>query len=328
MESDSLVFAVDSAWSGARLDKFLAAMLESRCSRVAVRRAVESGEVIEETSGVALSPKRTVREGERYAARIPPKEPRPLLSPAPGLTLPVTYEDEWLAVINKPAGMTAHPGAGTGDDTVAHALLARYGEALPKGSGEDRPGIVHRLDRDTSGLMLVARTDRAHWLLSRMIAEREVKRTYLALCWGAPTPPSGVIDVPVGRHPTARTKMAAIATGRRAVTHYSTLCRYAGGAASLVECRLETGRTHQIRVHMQHRKCPLIGDKLYGGNRSATPKTLSDEARNACAAFGRQALHAAELCFTHPLTEEKMHFRCAPPKDMEELTASLATKEK
>lgn len=329
METERFRCNVESQSTGMRLDKFLAQALAKDYSRMAVKRALESGDVSKEGAPEeSLSPKTAVCEGETYICVMRGTAPHTDFTTEKDLPLSVIFEDEYLAVIDKPAGMTVHPGAGTGDDTLVHALYARYGTGLPEGSGADRPGVVHRLDRDTSGLMAVAKTDKAHMKLSRMIADREVTRIYHAVCRGRPFPSAGVVDVPIGRHPTKRTLMAPKDTGKQALTHYRMVENYAQGAASLIECRLETGRTHQIRVHMQHRQCPLIGDKSYGTARGSIRQKLPEEARDICRDFARQALHAVRLSFAHPFTGENMTFTASYPEDMEKLLAALAKKPK
>jgi 23S rRNA pseudouridine1911/1915/1917 synthase len=228
--------------------------------------------------------------------------------PAQKMRLRIVHEDVHVLVINKPAGLIVHPGAGNPDGTLLNGLLA-HEPALRK---VPRAGIVHRLDKDTSGLMVVAKNVSAQAHLARQLAERTVKRTYLALVHGTP-PPQGLIDAPIGRDPKLRTRMAVVNGGREARTHFKVLERFdAGrGAAALVECQLETGRTHQIRVHLQHIKHPLVGDPVYRrGARENLP-------------FPRQALHATALEFDHPKTGKTMHWKAPLPTDMKQLLAKL-----
>jgi 23S rRNA pseudouridine1911/1915/1917 synthase len=255
------------------------------------------------------------------------------------IALSVTYEDDALIVIDKPAGLVVHPAAGHERGTLVNALIAHCGASLSGIGGVKRPGIVHRLDKDTSGLMVAAKTDRAHRALAAQFAdhgrEGALERAYLAVVWGAPSRPHFTIDAPLDRDPRNREKMAVVpharheqhGVGRHAVTHVEVLERYpatAGPAvASLVRCTLETGRTHQIRVHMAHLGHPLLGDPTYGAGFRTKASQLSSEARGALAALGRQALHAATLGFVHPLTGEHLGFESAPPADMADLIGAL-----
>src|SRR5205823_3584052 len=239
-----------------------------------------------------------------------------LALPAPGPAGPqaeasardIAYEDDEIIVINRPKGMVVHPAAGNRSGTLVNALIAHCRAGLSGIGGVARPGIVHRLDKDTTGLLVVAKTDRAHRALSRQFADHgrsgPLRRGYLAFVWGVPERPRGTIDKPIGRHPRARDKMAVRAGGRAAVTHWEVLERYRGrdGApvASLIACRLETGRTHQIRVHLAAIGHPLLGDAVYGSGFKTKASQLADDARAALAALGRQALHAYLLGIEHP----------------------------
>lgn len=327
--------------TGERADKFLAATHGGGFSRERIKAAIAAGAVTftEESGGegVLSSPKEKIRAGVIYFIDREKAFPgraedagagggRLSAEHSPPLPLDVLYEDEWLVVINKPKGMTVHPGAGTGNDTLAHALLQRYaGADLPTGNGADRPGIVHRLDRDTSGVMTAARTEEALSRLARMIADREVSRIYHIICKGAPAPRAGVIDAPIARHPVNRTAMHVPRdpgkNAKRAVTRYKTLRVLAGGALSLIECRLETGRTHQIRVHMRHIGCLPAGDGVYGI--TAPPAALDVPVKEAFAALNGQALHAAELAFVHPFTGEALTFSAPYPPDIARLAACI-----
>ncbi|MBU6475707.1 MAG: RluA family pseudouridine synthase, partial [Alphaproteobacteria bacterium] len=262
--------------------------------------------------------------GEVFSVVIPPAvEPKPQ---AQDISLDIVYEDDDLLVINKAADMVVHPAAGNHDGTLVNALLAYCGDTLSGIGGVKRPGIVHRLDKETSGLMVVAKNDAAHQGLSKQLAARTLKRTYQAIVWGDVSPPAGRIETQIGRSKTNRKKMAVLASGgKTAVTDYKKLESF-GLTASLVECRLQTGRTHQIRVHMAHIKHWLVGDPVYG--RSSAQKFLrlnkADPALSAALLdFPRQALHAAALEFVHPISETRVHLECALPEDMQGLLRVL-----
>lgn len=239
----------------------------------------------------------------------------------------VVFEDSDLLVIDKPAGLVVHPAAGHADGTLVNGLLAHCGDSLSGIGGVRRPGIVHRLDKDTSGLMVVAKTDAVHQGLTALFADhgrtRFLDRRYLAVVWGTPAAPAGSVDCPLGRHPHLRDRMSVVAAtrGRVALTHWTTLERFDG--ASLLECRLETGRTHQIRVHMTHAGHPLIGDPVYGTGYQTKVAHLDAPAAAVAGAFPRQALHAATLGFVHPATGAAMAFASPPPADIETLLQAL-----
>jgi 23S rRNA pseudouridine1911/1915/1917 synthase len=259
-----------------------------------------------------------------------PKSAKPQPQKIP---LSVVYEDDQIIVIDKPAGLVVHPAAGNEDGTLVNALIAHCGESLSGIGGEKRPGIVHRLDKDTSGLLVVAKTDKAHRGLSEQFADHgrsgPLVRAYLALVWDVPEPRRGVVNAPIGRDPRSRERMAVLPGGRRAVTYYELRERYAGEnglpVASLVECRLATGRTHQIRVHMARIGHPLIGDPLYGAGYRSKVSQLRADARRLVARFPRQALHAYQLGFAHPVTRKKMLFESRLPSDIARLLQVLNT---
>lgn len=286
-----------------------------------VKKLVDGGNVFKNDK-VITDCSATVLEGDIFTVNIPaPTESQMLPSDIP---LNIIYEDAEFLVINKPAGLTVHPGAGNHDDTMANALLAHCGESLSGIGGVMRPGIVHRLDKDTSGLIMAAKTDRAHHSLSNQIATRTLKRTYLAICWGVPIPMEGRVEASIGRSTKNRKKMAVVEHGgKTAATNYSVIKTLGGGIASLVECRLETGRTHQIRVHMTHIGHPLVGDQAYSGRRSGTIKNLPDDAKEFLAGFKRQALHSHKVTLQHPVTGEVMDFASQLPDDLERLLELL-----
>ncbi len=272
--------------------------------------------------------RRKMKAGERVIVRLPPaKAPEPLPE---AIDLDIVYEDKALIVIDKPAGLVVHPAAGHETGTLVNALIAHCGESLSGIGGVKRPGIVHRLDKDTSGLLVVAKTDEAHRGLSEQFAahgrDGRLERAYLAIVWGAPERRHGTIDAPIGRHGIAREKMSVAHRpgARAAVTHYDVERSFGTPAfASLLRCRLETGRTHQIRVHMAHIGHPLLGDETYGKGFKASIRKLPEKAQAALKTLGRQALHAAVLGFEHPLTGEPMHFESTPPADLAALIAAL-----
>jgi 23S rRNA pseudouridine1911/1915/1917 synthase len=261
----------------------------------------------------------------------------PAAPQAQAIPLKIVYEDEAVVVVDKPSGLVVHPGAGNADNTLVNALIAHCGKSLSGIGGVARPGIVHRLDKDTSGLLVVAKTDRAHRALSEQFAdhgrEGELERVYLALVWGAPPRKSGSIDAPIGRHRTSRTKMAVVPIGRggrEAVTHYRLLETFgsrAGGKgepiASLLECRLETGRTHQVRVHLASIGVPLIGDPVYATGFKSKARTLPPALQAKLSGFKRQALHAAALAFVHPTSGTLLKFNSPPPGDFATLVEAF-----
>jgi 23S rRNA pseudouridine1911/1915/1917 synthase len=256
-----------------------------------------------------------VSGGESVAlAATLPEETRAAAQPMP---LVIVHEDKHLVVVDKPAGLVVHPGAGNPDQTLQNALLA-WDPAL---AALPRAGIVHRLDKDTSGLLVVARTLPAHTALVRMLGEREVHREYEAICRGVMTA-GGTVDAPIARHPTDRVRMAVREGGRESVTHYRVIRRFAG--YTHVRVQLETGRTHQIRVHLAHAGFPIVGDRVYGG-RLTLPKGASEALRQALREFPRQALHAARLAFDHPVTGRPIECTSALPADMRALLDALAT---
>ena len=242
---------------------------------------------------------------------------------AQAIGLDILYEDGDLIVLDKQAGLVVHPAPGNEDGTLVNALLAHCGDSLPGIGGERRPGIVHRLDKDTSGVMVVAKTEQALASLSAAFAARDLDRAYLALCWGVPSPSQGDIEGAIGRDPRDRKRMAIVPRGGKdALTHYRTLAVHQM-AVSLVECRLATGRTHQIRVHLASRHHPIVGDPAYLRRVPASAKGLSDQLRGLLLDFPRQALHAHRLGFAHPRTGVPLSFTTPPPADMRALLDAL-----
>jgi 23S rRNA pseudouridine1911/1915/1917 synthase len=294
--------AVPFELGGERLDRVLA-QLFPQYSRNRLQAWLDEGHIRIEGRAGPLERNRPVTGGEQVVVE-PPALPSAQAPQAQRMALKIVYEDGELVVIDKPAGLVVHPGAGQPDGTLLNALLAH----APSVAGVPRAGIVHRLDKDTTGLIVVAKTVTAQTSLVRQLAERTMRRVYLALVQGDP-PASGVIDAPVGRDVRARVRMAVTHHGKPARTAYRVLERF--GHAALVECRLDTGRTHQIRVHFQHIRHPLIGDTVY---RRGTRGGIS---------FGRQALHACELTLVHPGKNTPMTWRAAPPRDFQRLLATL-----
>lgn len=270
---------------------------------------IQNGHVTVDGRAVT-DPARKIRGPADIVVDVPPAEdpvPRPQ-----AIAIPVLHEDPHLIIIDKPAGLVVHPAPGNPDRTLVNALLALLGDRLSGIGGVRRPGIVHRLDKDTSGLMVVAKTDAAHHGLADLFARHDLERAYVAVVQGVPAPRRSTVDAAIGRHPVHRKKMAVLAGGKRAITHYAVKYGIRDGQAALVECRLETGRTHQIRVHMAHIGHAVLGDPVYRTQRRPD-SALADAARE----LGRQALHAGVLGFRHPVTGRNLRFESALPVDME-----------
>lgn len=325
---------VEAADAGLRLDQWLAGRLASELSRSRIQALIRAGAVRLDGKAVA-EPKHKIAAGEHYAVELP--EPEPAEPEPEAIPLDILYEDSELIVVNKPAGLVVHPGAGNWTGTLVNALIHHCGDTLSGIGGVRRPGIVHRLDKETSGVLVAAKTDLAHRALAEAFADHgrtgDLERTYSALVWDAPQRATGTIDAPLGRAGGDRTQRAVVAPGRpdarRAVTRFKVVERYGadgtGGAlAAHLECRLETGRTHQIRVHMAHVGHPLIGDPAYGRAFRTKANRLPEPARQLAVAFPRQALHARLLAFRHPRSGEIMRFEAPVPADMAELMAALA----
>lgn len=319
-----LEMTIPQEQAGQRADKALAALC-SDLSRTRIQALIEEGQV--SVNGEVLdSASRKLEAGDDVRIVMP--APVPSVPEAEDLPLDIVYEDEDLLVINKAAGMVVHPGAGNWSGTLVNALLHHCADSLSGIGGVVRPGIVHRLDKDTSGLMIVAKNDRAHRHLAAQLSDRSLSRTYFAVVMGVPMPIKGVIDQPIGRDKTSRLKMSTRGTNLRdARTHYLVTERY-GEACSLIQCHLETGRTHQIRVHMQLLGYPLVGDPLYGPQRTALSSKLKKSGYDAeiieeVCNFSRQALHAAAIEFIHPRTETVLEFEIEPPEDFSNLLKIL-----
>ncbi len=318
---------IAAAEAGERLDRVLAARVPA-LSRSRVKALILDGQVA--IAGHTIrDPAVRVNSGDSIVVTLPPPDPAKPAGEA--IPLNVVYEDDALIVIDKPPGLVVHPAAGHAKSTLVNALIAHCGDGLSGIGGVKRPGIVHRLDKDTSGLMVVAKTDNAHRALSKQFehkAENDLERGYLAFVWGAPDRPRGVIDAPLDRHPHTRDKRAVRAGGRRAVTHWQVLERYAGPdrkpVASLLACTLETGRTHQIRVHLAHIGHPILGDTSYGTGFKTKASRLGPDTRTALETLGRQALHAYLLVIKHPKTAENLAFRSELPGDLRRLRDALA----
>jgi len=318
---------VAPAEAGGRLDRVLAAAVTD-LSRSRLKALILAGEVA--IGGRTIrDPGHRVNVGDTVTVAIPP--PASAAPEPQQIPLNIVFEDAEMIVIDKPKGLVVHPAAGHWSGTLVNALIAHCGESLSGVGGVRRPGIVHRLDKNTTGLMVVAKTDAAHHALARQFADHgrtgSLQRGYLAFVWGAPERPKGTIAAPIGRHRQARDKMAVRPDGREAVTHWQVLERYApaGGepVASLLACRLTTGRTHQIRVHLASIGHPLMGDETYGSGFRTKVARLPLAAREALAGLGRQALHAHLLGVEHPSRGQYLEFRAELPEDLRRLHHSL-----
>ena len=308
-----IVVRLEPAHAGWRLDRALAAAVPTM-SRERLKSLVKSG-ALQTKDRPVRDPALKVRGDEEFRLSVP--EPTPAHNVPQDIPLRIVFEDEHLLVVDKPAGLVVHPAAGNPDGTLVNALLHHCGGSLSGIGGVARPGIVHRIDKDTSGLLLVAKTDVAHEGLAKQFAAHSIERRYLALVNGVPRTAEGIVDAPLARSSTNRKKISIVegSRGKRAVTHWRRLQILR--EAALVECRLETGRTHQVRVHMASLGYPLLGDPVYGRsgkNNRELLKSLN---------FHRQALHAAELGFTHPVTKHRLSFASGMPADMQELFTAL-----
>ncbi|MBM3602492.1 MAG: RluA family pseudouridine synthase [Alphaproteobacteria bacterium] len=328
---DELTVLAEQA--GQRLDKWLSLRLPDQ-SRAFWQRAVESGQVQRLSPHgwqVVTDTSRKLLAGDCYRLNLP-AAPSPISTLTPiDDPLTVLFEDDYVLVLDKPAGLVTHPGAGSHSATLVQLLLAHTGGQLASVGAPLRPGIVHRLDKGTSGVMVVAKTDAAHHHLAKQFSVHSIERAYQAVVWGCPSPSRGTVTAAIGRSDHNRQKMAVLnGRGKPAVTHYQLLQALQGGMAALVRCQLETGRTHQIRVHLTSLGHPLIGDSTYGGafRHKKLPTTMSNEAalalRTLLQDFDRPALHAMQLGFVHPISGDLMRFESPPPADFVHLLETLA----
>lgn len=308
MNAEVTSFVVSAEKAGERLDTAVAALLD--ISRSMAAKLIENGEVT--VGGAGAEKNYRLREGDKILCRVP--EPSECRAEAEDIPLDIVYEDEYLIVVNKPKGMVVHPAAGVTGGTLVNALLAHCGDSLSGIGGVARPGIVHRLDKDTSGLIVAAKNDRTHIFLQQQWKNYKAQRRYEAVLVGIPRDDVGEIDLPIGRSTTDRKKMAVVADGREAQTAYRVIERFTG--FSHVSLTLRTGRTHQIRVHMSHTGHPVLGDTVYGGDRS-------DFAKHNAALLRGQCLHARTLGFVHPLNGKEMLFDCGLPDYFETILGKL-----
>jgi 23S rRNA pseudouridine1911/1915/1917 synthase len=324
-EEQEWLVAVDAAEAGNRLDVFLARALPV-FSRNRLKDLILGG-AVSINGAPATEPKYKLKAGEEVLLIAP--EPVEADPEPENIPLDILYEDDELIVINKPVGMVVHPAPGSYTGTLVNALLYHCGDSLKGIGGVKRPGIVHRLDKDTSGVMVAAKTERAHNHLAAQFADHgrtgPLHRAYLAWAWGRTQQARGTVEAPLGRDPANRLKQAVRKDGREAITHYMVEARFGdeGWDITRIKCELETGRTHQIRVHMAHIGHPLVSDLVYATGFATKINKLPDEAKAAVAALGRQALHAAELGFEHPTTGEEMFFEAPLPDDLQGLEDAL-----
>ncbi|MFC3053087.1 RluA family pseudouridine synthase [Kordiimonas pumila] len=321
MKKDVFQITVGPETEGIRLDKLLADAMPD-ISRSRVKALIKEGQLVS-ASGIVLSPSYNVKKGDNFSLSFPePEDADPI---AENIPLDIIFEDEHLVVVNKPAGMVVHPAPGSPNGTLVNALLHHCNGSLSGIGGVKRPGIVHRIDKETSGLLIVAKHDKAHNGLAVQFADHSIERTYIAVCKGHPKKLADRIEGNIARHPVDRKRMAVAPSGGKwAATHYTVSASYAQSGtpvASLLECRLETGRTHQVRVHMAHIGHPLVGDPVYG--RNAIANSIKGAARTALASFPRQALHAKSLGFIHPVSGTPFKFESSLPYDMEALLKVL-----
>ncbi|MHA7872216.1 MAG: RluA family pseudouridine synthase [Hyphococcus sp.] len=344
-DGEDAAFVIDADHAGARLDKWLSERLDG-LTRTRLKALIEGGALARDGE-TFTDPSWKLREGERYQLTVPP-----VADPAPkgeDMPLDIVFEDADLIVVNKPAGLVVHPAAGNWTGTLVNALIHHCGDSLSGIGGVARPGIVHRIDKDTSGLLVVAKNDAAHQGMTKAFSAHDIERVYEAVAVGAPRPGVGTIDAALARAPGDRKKMAVVDPAahddldtpssrrgpRHAVTHYKVIdafgrarAKLKGDAlAALIECRLETGRTHQIRAHLSHIGHPLIGDPVYGRGPGLAGLKPGDDAADAAIrrlkTFRRQALHAKVLGFAHPISGETLRFECAAPEDFQQLVSAL-----
>lgn len=318
--TEKFTFNITEENAGARIDKFLAqefASIKSEITRSKVQFLIEENLVCDEKGQKFTSAAQKTKLGQIITVSLPEAKPSKL--EAKDIPFEIVYEDDDLLVINKPAGLTVHPGSGNQSDTLVNGLLFTHQGQLSSISGEERPGIVHRLDKDTSGLMLVAKNDFTHQKLSENLKDHNIDRRYIAFIYGSFERKKGTINKAIARCRTNRLKMAIVKNGREAITHYEILKSFHDGFISKVECQLETGRTHQIRLHFESIKHSLVGDQVYSSCRKNPPKELPEELKKFVKNFPHQALHSYKIKFIHPRTEEEMGFEIGMPEDMKKL---------
>ncbi len=322
-------FQVNNEDDKKRLDVFLVAKLQPikpEFSRKKIRDLIDEGFIASSKDNPVinnkLSPSLKVNFGENYIVKIPPA--KSLKLEAQKVDFDIIFEDEHLLIINKPSNLTVHPGHGNQDKTLVNGLLYRFQDNLSSINGDFRPGIVHRLDKDTSGLMVVAKNDLCHQLLSKMLEERSIGRRYLAIIYGVMSPDSGKINKNITRSSKNRLKMTTSRVkGRTSVTNYQTNEIFSDNFASLVECKLESGRTHQIRAHFESEKHSLIGDQIYNSCKKQPRPEFNKKAVNFIINFPRQALHSHKINFIHPITKEEIDFSIELTADLKELCHNL-----
>ena len=329
-EGEPIELVVDESLAGGRLDAMLA-KAHDVLSRNRLKDLILGGAVTIDGKTVS-EPKYRLKAGETIVLLAPPPEdPEPQ---GEDIELDILYEDDELIVINKPVGMVVHPAPGSPSGTLVNALIFHCGESLKGIGGVKRPGIVHRLDRDTSGVMVAAKTERTHKHLSKQFADHgrtgPLHRAYIAFAWGTTQSANGSVDAPLGRDPGNRLKQAVRKDGREAITHYAVEARYGdeGWDITRIQCQLETGRTHQIRVHMAHIGHPLVADQVYASGYATKVNRLPEALADIVRSLGRQALHAAELGFEHPVTKEEMLFEAEMPDDLQALEDALGPYDK
>lgn len=326
VEKDQVSYTIDAEDAGGRIDATLA-RLHPALSRNRLKELILSGAV--SVNGQKIGePKLKVKPSDEIILQVPPAvdaDPKPQDIP-----LDILYEDNDIIVINKPVGMVVHPAPGSPDNTLVNALLFHCGDSLAGIGGVKRPGIVHRLDKDTSGVMVAAKTEHAHNHLAAQFADHgrngPLERSYTAYAWGRTETYKGTVDAPLGRDANNRLKQSVRKDGRVAITHYGAKARFGGAKWDITRlaCQLETGRTHQIRVHMAHINHPLIADPLYASGYATKAGTLPDSVKAVVTSLRRQALHAAELGFEHPVSKEEMNFKVPLPADLQQLEDALA----
>jgi len=316
---NSFNFTITSDLASTRIDKALSLLLDN--SRTKAQVLIRNGNVTI-NGNIVQALDLSISENDYIEVNIP--ETKASTIKASDIPINIIYEDEDIIVIDKQAGLTVHPGAGNHEDTLVNALVNHYGKSLSSIAGDERPGIVHRLDRNTSGLMIIAKNDKAHMKLSEEIANRSIRRYYKALVWGNINPASGTITTNIARSSYDRTRMTVVhePRGKIAITHYDTLSVWQH--INLIECKLETGRTHQIRVHLSHIGHSVVGDPTYGHNTRKITHYCSGELKDAITALNRQALHSYKLEFLHPITGKELSFVSELPEDIESVIAILS----